>query len=110
MTKGRKTVSVGKMLAHANWLLLDPRSTVAERRAWCTMVEVMLFESGNYRGFTYIMPYDEWKDHSKDEREFQEYRRHYYVHPVIWEDYDDSWQQKVQYFGEPDVGFKKELA
>lgn len=92
----KKTVSVGRQLAHINWFLSHngEHEHDAARRAMCTMAEIILFESGNYRGFTYLMPYDEWNDHSIDERRYQEYRRQYFISDKIMDDYNACMEEK----------------
>ena len=55
MTKiARKTVEVGKVLKIANNFLAAKHTNADEREAVAAMIEAVLFETGNYRGFAYL--------------------------------------------------------
>lgn len=50
----RKTVEVGKVLKMANSFLAAEHTNADEREAICAMIEGILFETGNYRGYRYL--------------------------------------------------------
>ena len=50
----RKTIEVGKILNIANHFLAAKNTTADEREAVCSMLEAVLFETGNYMGFRYL--------------------------------------------------------
>lgn len=50
----RKTVEVGKMLRIANSFLAAENTTADEREGVCALMEAILFETGNYRGYRYL--------------------------------------------------------
>lgn len=50
----RKTVEVGKVLRMANWFLAAENTTADEREGVCALMEAILFETGNYRGYRYL--------------------------------------------------------
>lgn len=52
----RKTIEVGKLLKFANARLAHKYSTPDEREAVCAMIELVLFETGNYVGYRYLEP------------------------------------------------------
>ena len=54
MKTARKTIEVGKVLKMANSFLAAEHTTADEREALCAMIEGILFESGNYRGYRYL--------------------------------------------------------
>lgn len=56
----RKTIPVQMLLDMANKTLANPAISALEKRATCTFIETILFETGNYQGFMYLT--DEWKN------------------------------------------------
>lgn len=54
MKTARKTIEVGKVLKMANSFLAAQNTTPDEREAICAMIEGILFETGNYRGYRYL--------------------------------------------------------
>jgi hypothetical protein len=51
---GRKTINVKAMVKYANWQLKQSVTNQEHRRGIQTMVEQLLMESSNYRGFRYL--------------------------------------------------------
>ena len=49
----RKTIEVGKILKMGNAFLSSHNTTPDEREAICAMLEAILFETGNYCGYSY---------------------------------------------------------
>ena len=68
----RKTISVDFMKDMMNNILSLPGVDVDSKRTLCTVLESMLFETGNYRGFSYNSTYDPANWTKEDE-----YNRHY---------------------------------
>lgn len=86
MTKiARKTVEVGKMLKIANTFLAAKNTNASERDAVAVMIEAMLFETGNYRGFAYL-PKENYADETGFESDGS--RRRYFVSGTIDADYE----------------------
>lgn len=84
MTKpARKTIEVGKVLRMANHFLAAKATTADEREGVCSLIEAMLFESGNYNGFCYLPS----KDYP-NEVDGLGSRRFYYPSRTIVEDHD----------------------
>lgn len=84
MTKiARKTVEVGKMLKIANTFLAAKNTNADEREAVAAIIEAMLFETGNYRGFAYLP-----KEKYADETDGLGTRRRYFVSGTIDADYE----------------------
>ena len=83
---GRKTHSVGRMLAKANWQLQKPDFMISldQKRIICMMIESVLHETGNYEGFGYI---DKEVPEMQDPRE---YRRIYYISRLVRSDYEEE--------------------
>jgi hypothetical protein len=75
----RKTVEVGKLLKIANNFLAAENTNADEREAVCSMIETVLFETGNYRGYCYL---------DMAEIEGNGSRRHYFVSGTIDADYE----------------------
>jgi len=50
----RKTINVKALVNYANWQLKQSVTDQGHRRGIQTMVEQVLMESGNYRGFRYL--------------------------------------------------------
>lgn len=80
----RKTIEVGKILKLANHVLANPNSTPDEREGICSMIETVLFETGNYNGYRYL---------DTDEIEGNGSRRHYFSSSKIQEDVDAEWSR-----------------
>ena len=51
---GRKTLNVKALVAYGNQMLRDSVTDQGHRRGIQTMVEQVLMESGNYKGFRYL--------------------------------------------------------
>ena len=86
MTKpARKTVEVGKVLKIANNFLAAKHTTADEREAVAAVMEAILFETGNYRGFAYLP-----KENYTHEVGFESdgTRRRYFVSSTIDADYE----------------------
>jgi hypothetical protein len=80
MTKvARKTVEVGKMLRMANSFLAAENTTADEREGVCALMEAILFETGNYRGYRYL---------DTDQIEGNGSRRFYFPSGKIVDDHD----------------------
>jgi hypothetical protein len=93
MAAGRKTHSVGRMLAKANWQLQKPDSmiTLDQKRIICMMIESVLHETGNYEGYGYI------DDKTPAMLSPQEYRRIYYIHKRVRSDYEKEYSTLRNY-------------
>jgi hypothetical protein len=50
----RKTIEVGKVLRMANTFLAAENTKADEREGVCSLLEAILFETGNYEGFRYL--------------------------------------------------------
>jgi hypothetical protein len=50
----RKTIEVGKVLRMANTFLAAKNTKADEREGVCSLLEAILFETGNYEGFRYL--------------------------------------------------------
>lgn len=86
MTKiARKTVEVGKVLKIANNFLAAKHTNASERDAVVAMIEAVLFETGNYRGFAYL-PKEKYVDETGFESDGT--RRRYFVSGTIDADYE----------------------
>jgi hypothetical protein len=86
MTKpARKTVEVGKVLKIANNFLAAKHTTADEREAVAAVMEAILFETGNYRGYAYLP-----KENYTHEAGFESdgTRRRYFVSGTIDADYE----------------------
>ena len=75
----RKTVEVGKMLRMANSFLAAENTTADEREGVCALMEAILFETGNYRGYRYL---------DTDQIEGNGSRRFYFPSGKIVDDHD----------------------
>ena len=93
MAAGRKTHSVGRMLAKANWQLQKPdfMITLDQKRIICMMIESVLHETGNYEGYGYI------DDKTPAMLSPQEYRRIYYIHKRVRSDYEKEYSTLRNY-------------
>jgi hypothetical protein len=84
MTKiARKTVEVGKVLKIANTFLAARRTNADEREAVAALLEAVLFETGNYRGFAYLP-----KENYPGEVDGLGTRRRYIVSSTVDADYE----------------------
>lgn len=84
MTKpARKTVEVGKVLKIANNFLAAKHTTADEREAVAAVMEAILFETGNYRGYAYLP-----EENYPDEVDGLGTRRRYFVSGTIDADYE----------------------
>lgn len=54
-TKARKTISVAAVVQKANTFLAADSTTVGDRSGVASLVEAILFETGNYNGFNYLV-------------------------------------------------------
>jgi hypothetical protein len=75
----RKTVEVGKILRMANSFLAAENTTADEREGVCALMEAILFETGNYRGYRYL---------DTDQIEGNGSRRFYFPSGKIVDDHD----------------------
>lgn len=91
----RKTVSVGKQLAQINFALSNHCVPVQGREALAAVAESMLMDSGNYLGFSYLYPYDDWKDLKGENRREYETRRKYLISSKIKDDYNDEVKERL---------------
>ena len=89
----RKTIEVGKILRMANAFLAAKNTTADERESVCAMLEAVLFETGNYRGFAYLP-----KEDYPDEVDGLGTRRRYFVSGTVDADYEaQDWNiNKIQ--------------
>jgi hypothetical protein len=78
----RKTIEVGRVLRFANNLLAAPGSTADERESVCAVIETVLMETDNYRGFAYLP-----KEQYPNEVVGIGTRRRYFVSSTIDADY-----------------------
>ena len=90
---GRKTHSVGRILAKANWQLQKPDLMISldQKRIICMMIESVLHETGNYEGYGYI------DDKTPAMLSPQEYRRIYYIHKRVRSDYEKEYSTLRNY-------------
>lgn len=83
MTQPRKTVEVGKVLKIANNFLAAKHTTDEERESVCAVIEAVLFETGNYRGYAYLP-----NENYPTETTGLGTRRRYFVSSTIDADYE----------------------
>ena len=79
----RKTIEVGKVLRIANNFLAAKHTTPDEREAVAAMIEAVLMETDNYRGFAYLP-----KELYSDETDGLGTRRRYFVSSTVDADYE----------------------
>lgn len=81
----RKTIEVGKVLRIANNFLAAKHTTAEEREAVAAVIEAVLMETDNYRGFAYLP-----KENYAHEVGFEHdgTRRRYFVSGTIDADYE----------------------
>ncbi len=81
----RKTINVAKMLYWANFQLArqDEIADQAYKQGICDMIEHILHDTGNYRGFGYHQ--SEGFEPTKDN--YQYFSRYYFVSDKIRENY-----------------------
>ena len=79
----RKTIEVGKVLRIANNFLAAKHTTDDERESVCAVMEAILFETDNYRGYAYLP-----KENYPDEADGLGTRRRYFVSGTIDADYE----------------------
>jgi hypothetical protein len=79
----RKTIEVGKLLKMTNAFLAAKHTNADEREAVCSMLEAVLFETGNYMGFRYL----EGTDYP-EEFDGLGSRRYYYPSNAVREDFE----------------------
>ena len=81
----RKTINVAKMLYWANFQLArqDEIADQAYKQGVCDMIEHILHDTGNYRGFGYHQ--SEGFEPTKDN--YQYFSRYYFVSDKIRENY-----------------------
>jgi hypothetical protein len=81
----RKTIEVGKVLRIANNFLAAKHTTAEERESVAAVIEAVLFETDNYRGFAYLP-----KENYAHEVGFEHdgTRRRYFVSGTIDADYE----------------------
>jgi hypothetical protein len=75
----RKTVEVGKVLRMVNSFLAAKNTTDDEREGVAALMEAILFETGNYRGYRYL---------DTDQIEGNGSRRFYFPSGKIVDDHD----------------------
>ena len=81
----RKTIEVGKVLKIANNFLAAKHTTADERESVCAVMEAILFETDNYRGFAYL-PKENYAHETGFEHDGT--RRRYFVSGTIDADYE----------------------
>jgi hypothetical protein len=81
----RKTIEVGKVLRIANNFLAAKHTTADERESVCAVMEAILFETDNYRGFAYL-PKENYAHETGFEHDGT--RRRYFVSGTIDADYE----------------------
>lgn len=79
----RKTIEVGKVLRIANNFLAAKHTTPDEREAVAAVIEAVLMETDNYRGFAYLP-----KENYPDEADGLGTRRRYFVSGTVDADYE----------------------
>jgi hypothetical protein len=81
----RKTIEVGKVLRIANNFLAAKHTTAEERESVAAVIEAVLMETDNYRGFAYLP-----KENYTHEVGFEHdgTRRRYFVSGTIDADYE----------------------
>ena len=81
----RKTIEVGKVLRMVNTFLAAKHTTADERESVCAVMEAILFETDNYRGFAYL-PKENYAHETGFEHDGT--RRRYFVSGTIDADYE----------------------
>jgi hypothetical protein len=81
----RKTIEVGKVLRIANNFLAAKHTTAEERESVAAVIEAVLFETDNYRGFAYL-PKENYTHETGFEHDGT--RRRYFVSGTINADYE----------------------
>lgn len=81
----RKTIEVGKVLKMANGFLAAENTTGEEREAVASLLEAILFETGNYRGYRYLP-----NDHNENDFASDGTRRYYFVSGTVDADYESE--------------------
>ena len=81
----RKTIEVGKVLRIANNFLAAKHTTAEERESVAAVIEAILFETDNYRGFAYL-PKENYAHETGFEHDGT--RRRYFVSGTIDADYE----------------------
>jgi hypothetical protein len=81
----RKTIEVGKVLRIANNFLAAKHTTAEERESVAAVIEAVLMETDNYRGFAYLP-----KENYTHEVGFEHdgTRRRYFVSGTVDADYE----------------------
>jgi hypothetical protein len=81
----RKTIEVGKVLRIANNFLAAKHTTAEERESVAAVIEAVLMETDNYRGFAYL-PKENYAHETGFEHDGT--RRRYFVSGTIDADYE----------------------
>lgn len=80
----RKTIEVGKVLKLANHMLAKSEVSAEQRKGVCSMLETILFETGNYQGFRYL---------DTSEIAGNGTRREYFASKTVQKDYDAKFER-----------------
>ena len=80
-----KTIRVADLLEYANHQLASDKIADEVKGGMCSMIERVLMNSGNYRGFSYI---DGWKGEPTN-------KIHYTVKSNLREEYDRLEQKRI---------------
>jgi hypothetical protein len=81
----RKTIEVGKVLRIANNFLAAKHTTAEERESVAAVIEAVLMETDNYRGFAYL-PKENYAHETGFEHDGT--RRRYFVSGTVDADYE----------------------
>jgi hypothetical protein len=81
----RKTIEVGKVLRIANNFLAAKHTTAEERESVAAVIEAVLMETDNYRGFAYL-PKENYAHETGFEHDGT--RRRYFVSSTVDADYE----------------------
>lgn len=85
-TKPRKTFDVNEFRTYINGLLINEKISEPQKSILCSVLERILMDSNNYRGFNYVdwldHGFNEWKKDGEPEVKTKyygpEYKRHYH--------------------------------
>ena len=93
LNMAKKTINVAKILYWANWQLArtDSEADDAYKQGICHMIEEILHETGNYKGFGYHQT--EAFTPTKDNYHY--FSRYYLVHDKIRSDYNIAKRKSI---------------
>lgn len=80
----RKTISIANILERINHNLLNPKISLGEKKSLCMMIEAILMETRNYKGYSYNFI---WVETDEVLREVQTWDRQYHVSNALLPEY-----------------------